>query len=53
MTRKINTEFVHPPIPIRWHDWIAYYDGEEEDGLRGIGETEQEAIDDLLSQEDN
>lgn len=29
---KIRTEFVHPPIPIRTHDWSAVdddtYDGE-------------------------
>ena len=46
MPKKIITEYVYPPIPYRGHDWIAYYDGEEE-GHRGCGKTEQEAIDDL------
>ena len=47
--RKILTDYVFPPIPYRGMDWIAYYDGEEEEGLRGQGATEQEAIDDLIS----
>ena len=49
--KKIITDYVHPPIPIRDHDWCAYYDGEEEDQNYGWGRTEQEAINDLLSNE--
>lgn len=29
-------------------EWCAYFDGEEELGGYGYGETEQQAIDDLL-----
>jgi hypothetical protein len=43
----IRTEHVYPPIPTRWHDWCAFYDGEEELGQYGWGATEQEAINDL------
>jgi hypothetical protein len=52
---KILTDFVHPPIPLRGFDWSAIdsdtYDGAEDSGNRhqiGWGETEQQAIDDLL-----
>ena len=52
MIRKIITEHVYPPIPIRSCDWLAYYDGDEpnDDGQMktGSGATEQEAIDNLL-----
>lgn len=44
----IKTEFVYPPIPIRSQDWIAYFDGREEEGPYGSGETEQAAIEDLI-----
>lgn len=26
MNRKIITEYVHPPIPVRDHDWNAVYE---------------------------
>lgn len=56
MTRKIITTFVYPPIPVRCCDWQAHFDGDEpnDDGqmLVGRGATEQEAIDDLLSNND-
>jgi hypothetical protein len=49
---KIITEFVYPPIPIRWLDWVATYD--DHDGAidaghhcTGYGTTEQESIDNL------
>lgn len=48
----IKTTYVHPPIPIRWMDWQACRDGQEEFGPYGTGRTEQEAIQDLLDQED-
>lgn len=46
---KIVTTNTYPPIPIRSCDWCAYFDGDEESGRCGWGETEQDAIDDLLS----
>lgn len=47
MTRKIVTRHVNSPIPIRTHDWCAFYDGEEEAGDYGWGRTEAEAIADF------
>jgi len=46
--RKIVTHHIFPPIPIRTHDWCAYYEGEEERGGYGYGRTEAEAIHDFL-----
>lgn len=47
----VETNFEYPPIPIRSFDWAAVtseYDGE---GCPiGRGETEEEAIADLLAQ---
>ena len=45
---KIVTEFVYPPIPLRQFDWAAHYDDPE--GYVGRGATEQEAINDLLTE---
>jgi hypothetical protein len=47
--RKIITSHIYPPIPVRDHDWCAYYDGEVESGHYGYGPTEQEAIQDLVA----
>ena len=44
---KIITSFLYPPIPVRSFDWLAYYDGREEAGEYGYGETEEAAIKDL------
>ena len=44
---KIVTENIYPPIPIRQFDWVAHCDDEE--GPTGTGATEQEAIDELLT----
>lgn len=48
---RIVTSNIFPPIPVRTMDWSAVdddtYDGS---GPIGWGETEQEAIDDLLEQ---
>lgn len=52
MTKKIITEFVYPPIPIRQWDYVAYFEGEEEEGHRGWGSTEEEAINDLKEWEE-
>lgn len=46
----ITTTFVYPPIPIRSFDYCATFDGNDE-GLRGWGKTEAEAIADLQEQE--
>jgi hypothetical protein len=43
---RILTSFIRPPIPIRGFDWVAWIDGEEE-GHRGHGKTEKEAIEEL------
>lgn len=57
---KISTHFEYPPIPIRSFDWSAIdadtYDADcDQAGFFstcpvGYGATEQEAIEDLLSQ---
>ena len=44
---RIVTSFVYPPIPVRSFDWLAHYDNPE--GPVGSGETEAEAVNDLLS----
>lgn len=49
MAPKIVTFNASPPIPERSWDWVAYYDGNEEDGDYGYGRTEAEAIDDLVN----
>lgn len=48
---KIRTEHIFPPIPDRQFDWCAVDDDTYEPGMPiGYGETEQQAIDDLVSQ---
>ncbi len=44
---KIVTDYWAKPIPQRQFDWVAHYDDEE--GPHAYGATEQEAIDNLLS----
>jgi hypothetical protein len=49
---NIKTRFEYPPIPIRAHDWYAW-DDDTYDGPGsplGTGESEQQAVEDLLSQ---
>ena len=52
---KINTQYIFPPIPVRTMDWCATYDSYDgapdspNRGEIGYGETEQEAIDDLVN----
>ena len=53
--RVIITSYDWPPIPIRFMDWSAVYDGYDgatDAGFQpiGHGSTEQEAIDDLIDQ---
>ncbi len=50
MTRKIITRHRLTPLPWRKFDWTAFYEGEEELGLYGYGETEAEAIAELKSE---
>lgn len=45
--KRIVTEHIYPPIPVRTMDWCAYFDGEEELGGYGYGRTEAEAMADL------
>ena len=34
---KIITEYIYPPISYRGNDWVAYYEEQAEEGLRGCG----------------
>jgi len=45
---KVITQYICPPIPVRGADWVAYIDGTEEDGVRGFGKTEKDALHDLF-----
>lgn len=45
---KIVTSFIFPPIPDRRFDWCAWTDEVGEEGPRGFGATEAEAIADLM-----
>ena len=46
--RKIETQYVNPPIPINNFDWQATYEGYDEGDPVGHGATEQAAIEDLI-----
>ena len=46
---NIQTYFVNPPIPVRDFDWQAYVDGYEPGDALGHGDTEAEAVADLLA----
>jgi len=48
---KIITSYDYPPIPIRDYDWSAIREDYEPGDLIGTGRTEQDAIDDLVRQE--
>ncbi len=45
---RIITHYDHPPIPTRSCDWSATFEGYEGGDLIGRGESEREAIEDLL-----
>ena len=49
MTPKIITQHIFPPIPIRQFDWVAYFEGQEERCEYGYGQTEFEAIANLIT----
>lgn len=44
----VITEFIHPPIPYRKCDYVAYLEDCGEDGAKGWGETKEDAIENLL-----
>jgi hypothetical protein len=44
---KILTHYDCKPIPIRWLDWTAHYDGGDPEQY-GSGRTRGEAIQDLI-----
>ena len=48
---KIITSFDAPPIPVRVWDWAAKRESYEAGDLIGFGATEDEAIEDLLTKE--
>lgn len=50
--RKIITSKDCPPIPVRDYDWSAVRGDWDEGDCMGYGMTEQDAIDDLLEQEE-
>ena len=50
--KPIKTQFIYPPIPIRQYDWEAIREDYDEGDFIGHGETEREAINDLLRQEE-
>jgi len=50
--RKVITDHIYPPIPVRHMDWCAWFEGEEEAGEYGYGPTEADAIADLLDNAD-
>lgn len=45
---RIVTDFIFPPIPTRAHDWSAVTEDYEPGDPIGYGETEAEAIEDLI-----
>ena len=54
MARRIITSYVYPPIPVRDCDWCAWFDDEGEEAANyGWGRTEDEAINDLLANNDD
>jgi hypothetical protein len=44
---KIVVTFTGAPIPVRSFDWVAHFDGGEEDGPCGYGPTKLSALYDL------
>jgi len=50
--RQIITSYECPPIPSREYDWSASREDWDWGDLIGYGPTEQDAIDDLLEQEE-
>jgi len=44
---KVIVKQTNSPLPVRTHDWVAYIDGQEEDGPYGYGSTDDDAKRDL------
>ena len=51
MEQKIITVYFSSPIPIRSFDWQAVREGYQEGDFIGEGETERQAINNLLDKE--
>ena len=49
ITHTIVTSYDLKPSPIRYFDWVAVLDGYQEEDYLGHGETEIEAITNLLN----
>jgi hypothetical protein len=54
---KVVTQFIYPPIPIRTHDWMAYFPDEVDgatdghgNGPTGYGATEVDALKNLIEE---
>ncbi|HLX54437.1 MAG TPA: hypothetical protein VKR58_10870 [Aquella sp.] len=45
---KIIVKYINPPIPVRFMDYIAHLENDEEGKIVGYGSTKKEAIEDLL-----
>jgi hypothetical protein len=50
--RRIITKHIHPPIPWRGCDWVAFREGYEENGPFYWGMTEADAISELNEYEE-
>lgn len=50
--RKIITKYIYPPIPWRSFDWVAYREGNEENGPFYWGATEADALAELKEYEE-
>lgn len=48
----IETDYVHPPIPVRFSDWLAWEEGSEDSSnvITGHGATRSAAVSELLEQ---
>jgi hypothetical protein len=53
MSRRIITEHICPPIPIRSCDWQAVFDNYEPGHPMGHGATKEAAVADLIEQQGN
>ena len=46
---SVSTQYIHPPIPSRDHDWCAWYSADQRDQPDyGWGATAEDAIQDLV-----
>lgn len=48
---KIITQQINPPIPMTKFDWCAVFDNYEPADPQGWGETQDQAIEDLMEQQ--